>query len=391
MTARPSAARLVSLDALRGFTVFVMIFVNDAASVRGLPPWLLHMPPGTSGMTFVDVVFPAFLFMVGTALPFAFERRRREGMTPRAWAAHVLIRALSLVSIGVLVMNGRELDPAAAHVPYAVWNAAMLIAVILAWSQEPPEGGGRWIAVRTLRLVSVAALIVLVAAYRSRTGGGLDLRNWSILGSIGWAYLTASALYGLTRGRVAGLAAALAGLVAWNVSTRLGSDAVTWVARHVPPLGNGGAASIVVAGILAAKVLLANVPLIRRIAFLSSYAAAMIVIGAALAPRFRVAKIGSTPSWCLFSAAITTLLLLAFHLAVDVKGWQRAIAPFLPAGRQALIVYLLPDIFYAVFGLQWLDVYFGVGYIGLVRAAGFAVLVLGAGALVTRHGLRIRL
>jgi heparan-alpha-glucosaminide N-acetyltransferase len=266
----------------------------------------------------------------------------------------------------------------------------LLIAVIMVFSGEPPEGGRSWIAVRTLRLVSVAVLIILVAAYRSRSGGWLDLRNWSILGSIGWSYLTASLLYRLTRGRVAGLAAALAGLVAWNVSTRLGIDAVTWVARHVPPLGNGGAASIVIAGILAAKVLLADVSVRRRIVSLSSYAVAMIVVGAALAPRFRVAKIGSTPSWCLFSAAITTLLLLAFHLAVDVKGWQRAVAPFLPAGRQALLVYLLPDIFYAVFGLHWLDVYFGVGAVGLVRAAGFAVLVLGVGALVTRRGVRMQ-
>ena len=72
--------RLASLDALRGFTILVMIFVNDVAGVSGAPAWMKHIdPPDADGMTFVDVVFPAFLFIVGMSIPMALERRFERG------------------------------------------------------------------------------------------------------------------------------------------------------------------------------------------------------------------------------------------------------------------------------------------------------------------------
>ncbi len=64
--ARPGSERIVSINALRGLVMFSMIFVNDIAGVSDVivPPWMKHFH-GKSGMTFVDVVFPAFLFIVG--------------------------------------------------------------------------------------------------------------------------------------------------------------------------------------------------------------------------------------------------------------------------------------------------------------------------------------
>ena len=67
--------RVLSIDISRGLTMLVMIFVNDLASVKGLPWWTYHMPPGVNGMTHVGVVFPAFLFIVGMAIPLSVQRR----------------------------------------------------------------------------------------------------------------------------------------------------------------------------------------------------------------------------------------------------------------------------------------------------------------------------
>ncbi len=51
--------RIDSIDALRGITILVMLFVNDVAGVRGTPAWMKHVSlPDADGMTFVDVVFP---------------------------------------------------------------------------------------------------------------------------------------------------------------------------------------------------------------------------------------------------------------------------------------------------------------------------------------------
>ena len=71
--------RIISIDALRGITIFVMIFVNELASVKNVPQWMKHMPADADAMTFVDIVFPSFLFIVGMSIPFAFNVRLIKG------------------------------------------------------------------------------------------------------------------------------------------------------------------------------------------------------------------------------------------------------------------------------------------------------------------------
>ncbi len=65
--------RILSIDVFRGITILVMIFVNDVAGVSGIPGWMKHVSADADAMTFVDVVFPAFLFIVGMSLPFCIE------------------------------------------------------------------------------------------------------------------------------------------------------------------------------------------------------------------------------------------------------------------------------------------------------------------------------
>src|SRR5215831_10116467 len=74
------STRIRSIDVLRGLTILVMMFVNDLHGVTGAPAWMKHIQPSDSdGMTFVDVVFPAFLFIVGMSIPFAIGRRLERG------------------------------------------------------------------------------------------------------------------------------------------------------------------------------------------------------------------------------------------------------------------------------------------------------------------------
>ena len=78
--ARPQ--RLVSLDLLRGLAVIGMIIVNEMAGQQGngpVYPTLLHSH--WNGLTVADVVFPAFLFMVGVSIPLSL-RRKRMRITP---------------------------------------------------------------------------------------------------------------------------------------------------------------------------------------------------------------------------------------------------------------------------------------------------------------------
>src|SRR5262245_66316443 len=89
---RPAAGgRIDSVDALRGLTILLMVFVNDLGPAA--PAWMHHIqPPGADGMTLADVVFPAFLFLVGVSIPLAFERARAAGKSKAALFFHVLTR-----------------------------------------------------------------------------------------------------------------------------------------------------------------------------------------------------------------------------------------------------------------------------------------------------------
>ncbi|WP_200879124.1 acyltransferase family protein [Sphingopyxis sp. MWB1] len=108
MMQEPARARLASLDLLRGLAVMGMILVNAAAALfysvqADVWPPLLHAR--WDGLTIADLVFPAFLLMVGVSIPFALARPAAEdGLTaPVAW--QIGTRSLRLILIGFLLSN----------------------------------------------------------------------------------------------------------------------------------------------------------------------------------------------------------------------------------------------------------------------------------------------
>jgi heparan-alpha-glucosaminide N-acetyltransferase len=68
--------RIESIDFLLAHTMLLMIFVNDLGSLNNIPAWLEHKEPGVDGISLADVVFPAFLFIVGLSIPFAIDNQR---------------------------------------------------------------------------------------------------------------------------------------------------------------------------------------------------------------------------------------------------------------------------------------------------------------------------
>ena len=52
--------RILSIDVMRGLTLFLMLFVNDLYS-PGVPEWLTHKAADFDGMGLADWVFPGFL------------------------------------------------------------------------------------------------------------------------------------------------------------------------------------------------------------------------------------------------------------------------------------------------------------------------------------------
>lgn len=86
-TRQPKAPRQESLDALRGWALLGMA-LSGLLPWGSLPPWMYHaqvpppdmkFDPSISGITWVDLVFPFFLFSMGAAMPFSMGRLLDEG------------------------------------------------------------------------------------------------------------------------------------------------------------------------------------------------------------------------------------------------------------------------------------------------------------------------
>ena len=69
--------RLISLDALRGFTIAAMVIVNDPGIWENVYRPLLHAK--WNGCTITDLVFPFFLFIVGVSIALAYSKRMEAG------------------------------------------------------------------------------------------------------------------------------------------------------------------------------------------------------------------------------------------------------------------------------------------------------------------------
>jgi hypothetical protein len=390
-------SRVLSIDVFRGLTILVMIFVNDVASVKGLPSWTYHIPPGEQGMTYVDVVFPAFLFIVGMAIPLAIEKRTLRGDTIQKMILHIVIRSLSLVAIGLLIMNGRDLDPETSGISYPVWNVLMFVGVILVWNRYPFSEGHKKMLSYVLKATGVILLVFLLFIYRRVEGNEvvwMDLTNWSILGGIGWAYLSVSVLYLILRGRFWPLFITLILLVSLNVATKAGMvDFINTIPRIIWPVGSGSLATIVMSGLLLAKIFVNDrlvTDLSLKIGWGMMFAISLFMAGWLLMP-YGLAKIGSTPSYTLFSSAFCMIIFILMYWIVDIKGISDWATIIKPAGSNPLLTYILPDIYYAIFGLYHFANIAGEGIPGVVRALVFSFFILGISALLTRLKIRLQL
>src|SRR3954470_4938026 len=123
--------RIASIDILRALTMVLMIFVNDLGTLKDIPLWLEHVKPGVDGIGLADVVFPAFLFIVGLSLPFAVESRRAKGDTELQLVAHVLVRTIALLVMGVFLVNGETINQAATGLRSYQWYSLSCFSFIL--------------------------------------------------------------------------------------------------------------------------------------------------------------------------------------------------------------------------------------------------------------------
>ena len=117
-----STARLKSIDILRALTMLLMIFVNDLWSLSDIPEWLGHKSAREDGMGLADVVFPAFLFIVGLSIPHAIRSRFRKGDSKVQVFRHILERTLALLIMGVFMVNLENINRELLSISKPIWQ-----------------------------------------------------------------------------------------------------------------------------------------------------------------------------------------------------------------------------------------------------------------------------
>jgi len=109
---KPSAQqRYLALDAYRGFIMLVLVsggfglaeLAKRRPAFTGLANQFDHMP--WEWIAFWDLIQPAFMFMVGVAMPFALARRMEQGATKRQLFWHVLARSLRLILMSQILIS----------------------------------------------------------------------------------------------------------------------------------------------------------------------------------------------------------------------------------------------------------------------------------------------
>lgn len=197
--------RANALDALRGLAILAMVF---SATIRYkiLPTWMYHaqVPPPNHvfnktlpGLTWVDLVFPVFLFAMGAAIPLALSRRMAEGWSMPKIILQIFRRGAILGAFAIILEHLRP-SVIDAEPTRETWILAMIGFALLclmlgrlptAWKLSRYQG--------LITLTGWAACFVLLSQldYDSK-GFSLDrsdpilisLANMAVFGSLLWLF-----------------------------------------------------------------------------------------------------------------------------------------------------------------------------------------------------------
>lgn len=352
--------RIVSIDIMRGLTLLLMLFVNDL-NMDVAPAWMGHMEAGFDGMGIADWVFPGFLFIMGMAIPFSFSRRMGQGMEIMDISKHILYRSLSLIVIGVLMLNTGRVNPDLTGMSRNLWALLMYGAVFLIWNDYQQKEKTPFLLMG-LRLLGIGILIMLVLKFRSgqeENDGSLIAGWWGILGLIGWGYLTASLVYLFFRDSLIKTIAAALFFLALNILWA--ANLLEFMNPVKPFLGiviQGNVPLIVINGLIAGIFLRKNSGKGhgKIILALAISAVVSLLAGFILRNWFILSKIQATPSWGLVCSGISFAVFCIIYIITDVSGKTLWAAFFRPAGENSLTTYLAPDILYYLIWMTGLPV-----------------------------------
>ncbi|HUX96226.1 MAG TPA: DUF5009 domain-containing protein [Bacteroidales bacterium] len=389
--------RIATIDILRAFTMVLMIFVNDLWSLKDIPEWLGHAERGVDGIGLADVVFPAFLFIVGLSLPYAINNRRKKGDNEWQLMQHVLLRTFALVVMGVFLVNGETYNAAATGMPRMFWNPICCIAFILIWNTYPDTWNKK--VVYAIKGVAIAVLLILAIIYRGGQEGNIyrfSPQWWGILGLIGWAYLVSGTITIFGKNKMWVI---IAGWAFFCILSMAGKAHLIprEIMRVIPSAISGGTLTgLTLGGVLTTMIFQ---HFVRKgengkmTLTLLGFSAVLIILSVITRPYWGLAKLGATPAWLFLCSAFTILAFIAIYWVADIGKKARWFNIIKPAGVATILCYLVPYLLYGIKNFLHISLPEAIrtGGVGLVKTFLFAMLCVAVTGLLIRIGVRMKL
>src|SRR5258708_571100 len=161
----PTADRLPSLDAFRGFVIATMVFVNNLS--HSVPNWMRHandvFGDNVDTYTFVDLVFPGFLFMVGFAIPLSFYSKMAQGGSSFKLLWRLLVRGSILLFLGLIMVNLEHepgMNEAVVGISKPVYATLMYASIIILFLTQPKSASA--LRIKILKVLKIISGILLV-------------------------------------------------------------------------------------------------------------------------------------------------------------------------------------------------------------------------------------
>ncbi|MBI5384578.1 MAG: DUF5009 domain-containing protein [Verrucomicrobia bacterium] len=342
---QPASPRLLSLDALRGFDMLMILGADESLYAlqkmhgTGVTGFLAAQFDHAewAGFRFYDLIFPLFVFMVGMSIVFSLQKHLtaegRGAAYRRLFRRFVLLFVLALIYSGGVSQRWPEIRLLGVLNRIALcYLFASLIFLNVRWKGL--------IAVTAALLVGYWALMTFVPFpdVRPRTASG-ELVS-TTLTATNTAQLNWSSTH--TRRGVFDKGLNLANYLDQKYLPGRKWDG-TWDPEGL--LSTLPAVATCLLGVLAG-LLIRNPRLSeqRKVFFLAGAGVACLAAGWLWGLQFPVIKKIWTSSYVLVAGGWSALLLAAFHQVIEIWQWRRWTTPFLWIGANAITLYLASNL-----------------------------------------------
>ncbi len=334
----PSAGRLVSLDAYRGFIMLAMAsggfaFAHvakqhpDGDFWQSLAYQFDHV--AWAGCSFWDLIQPSFMFMVGVALPFSHASRMARGQSTSWITVHVFYRAAVLILLGIFLSSN--------------WSKQTNFTFVNVLTQIGLGYAFVYCLVGRGKVVQLTAALLILGVYwylfyrHAVPPPGFDWRAAKIPDAEGWE----------------------TGLFAhWNKHTNFAAAFDRQFLAIFPysesyPYNKGGYQTLnfvpsmatMIFGLMAGELLRGPGRPGRKLKML--FLTGALCLGVGLALSYTVCPLVKriwTPSWAIFSTGWTLWMLAAFYGVIDVAGLKGWAFPFVVVGMNSIAMYCMAQL-----------------------------------------------